>query len=240
MTYEMTQCLPGDITENYTVDANTDLENYSDKLRVAMPRLRLSPPRDTNQRDMFQYKELDTCSHLFLRRIAIAPPLTVPYDGPHKVVARSGQVMIKGKVEPVTADRVKPAHIERKPENDYTKSHKATPTSKPTASKLPAKTSVPRTAMVGARSTNTPKPSRTGVDRKNNLQARSTIQTQEKIPATDQRSDTTEAQSLKQPLALYRAPHARTAILSRANGKNECQQTYSRIPTKNTHRQSKP
>ena len=31
MTYEMTQRLPGDFTENYTVDANTDLENYSDK-----------------------------------------------------------------------------------------------------------------------------------------------------------------------------------------------------------------
>ena len=33
--------------KQYTVDANTDLENYSDKLRVAMSRLRLCPPRDT-------------------------------------------------------------------------------------------------------------------------------------------------------------------------------------------------
>ena len=48
--------------ENYTVDANTDLENYSDRLRVTMSRLRLSPPRDTNQKDTFQYKELDTCN----------------------------------------------------------------------------------------------------------------------------------------------------------------------------------
>ena len=36
MIYGMTLCLPGDFTENYTVDANTNLENYSDKLRVAM------------------------------------------------------------------------------------------------------------------------------------------------------------------------------------------------------------
>ena len=83
MTYGMTLRVPGDFTENYTVDANTDLENYSDRLRVAMSRLRLSPPRDTNQKDTFQYKELDTCSHVFLRRIAIAPPLTAPYDGPY-------------------------------------------------------------------------------------------------------------------------------------------------------------
>ena len=92
------------------------------------------------------------------------------------------KVMIKGKVETVTADRVKPTHIKRKPENDYTKQYKATPTSKPTASKPPAKTSVPRTAAVGARSTTTPKPSRTGVDTRKKLRARSTIQTKEKIP----------------------------------------------------------
>ena len=81
--------------------------------------------------------------------------------------------MFKGKVETVTADRVKPAHIERKPENDYTKQHKATPTSKPTASKPPAKTSVglPQTAC----STTTPKTSRTGVDTKKYLLAPSTM-----------------------------------------------------------------
>ena len=108
MAYGMTLRLPGDFTENYTVNSNTDLENYSDRLHVAMSRLRLSPPRETNQKDTFRYKEL-----------AIAPPLTAPYDGPYKVVARSGQVfkvLIKGKVKTVTADRVKPAHIERTPD----------------------------------------------------------------------------------------------------------------------------
>ena len=58
MTYGMTQRLSGDFTENNTVADNTDLENYSDRLRLAMSRLRLSPPRDTHQKYMFQYKEL--------------------------------------------------------------------------------------------------------------------------------------------------------------------------------------
>ena len=85
---------------------------------VASP---VKPPRAKNQKDTFQYKELDTCSHVFLQRIAIAPGLTAPYDGPYKVVARSGRVfkvLIKGKVETVTADRVKPVHIERSPEDE--------------------------------------------------------------------------------------------------------------------------
>ena len=118
MIYGTTLRLPGEFTQQYTVDANTDLENYSDKLRVAMSRLRLCPPRDTKQTNIFQYKEIETCTHVFLRRIAIAPPLTAPYDGPYEVVARSGRVMkilIKGKVETVSLDRVKPAHLECEP-----------------------------------------------------------------------------------------------------------------------------
>ena len=79
-----------------------------------MSRLRLCPPCDTHQKNIFQYKEIDTCTHVILRRIAIAPPLTAPYDSPYKVIMRSGRVMkilIKGKVETVILDRVKPAHF---------------------------------------------------------------------------------------------------------------------------------
>ena len=65
MAYGMTLRLPGDFTENYTVDAYTDLEKYSDKLRVAMSRLRLSPPQETNQKDTFQYIRSSTHVHMY-------------------------------------------------------------------------------------------------------------------------------------------------------------------------------
>ena len=118
MNYGTTLRLPGEFTQKYTVDAHTNLDNYSDKLRVAMSRLRLCPPRDTHQKNIFQYKEIDICTHVFLRRIAIALPLTAPHDGPYKVIVRSGRVMkilIKGKVETVSLDLVKPAHFECEP-----------------------------------------------------------------------------------------------------------------------------
>ena len=130
--YGTTLRLPGEFTQQYTVDANTDLENYSDKLRVAMSHLRLCPPRETHQTNIFQYKEIETCTHVFLRRIAIAPPLTAPYNGPYKVVARSGRVMdilMKGKVETVTLDRVKPAHLECEPKTGPT-TQRTTPNKK--------------------------------------------------------------------------------------------------------------
>ena len=182
-----------------------------------MSRLRLSAPRDTHQKDMFKYKELHTCSHVFLRRVAKALPLTAPYDGPYKVVARSGRifkVLIKGEVETVTADHVKTAHIENKPENECISQCRATTTSKPKASKPTVKVSESRMAVVGARSPTTPKPSKRAVYMKKNLNARSTIQTKETVPEVKQRRDTTEEQSNKRPI-LY------TPITSRANGKDE-------------------
>ena len=39
-------------------------------------------------------------------------------DGPYKVIVRSGRVMkilVKGKVETVSLDRVKPAHLDNEP-----------------------------------------------------------------------------------------------------------------------------
>ena len=81
----------GEFTQKYTVDARTDLDNYSDKLRVAMSRLQMCPPRDTPQKNIFQYKELETCSHVFLRRITPQhqahrvnlPRQLTPYIAPH-------------------------------------------------------------------------------------------------------------------------------------------------------------
>ena len=107
MIYGTTLRHPGEFSQKYIVDAHTDLDNYSDKLRVAMSRLRLCPLRDSSQNNIFQYKEIDTCSHVFLRKIAIAPPLTAPYDSQYKIIVRSGRfmkILIKGKVETVSLD----------------------------------------------------------------------------------------------------------------------------------------
>ena len=86
MIYGTTLRLPGEFTQKYTIDAHTDLDNYSDRAtrsHVASP---IVPTTRHTSENIFQYKEIDTCSHVFLRRIAIAPPLTAPYDGPYKVI----------------------------------------------------------------------------------------------------------------------------------------------------------
>ena len=79
----------------------------------------------------------------------IAPPLTAPYDGSYKVVSRSGRVfkiLQKGKVEEVTADRIKPVHIESEPERGTTQKRQMQSKSLPTANKPATTARKPRTA----------------------------------------------------------------------------------------------
>ena len=225
MIYGTTLRLPGEFTKQYTVDANTDLENYSDKLRVAMSRLRLCPPRDTQQHNIFQFKEIATCTHVFLRRIAIAPPLTAPYDGPYKVVARSGRVMkilVKGKVETVSLDRVKPAHLECEPTTGTTIQRK-------TPSK-PRRSTATRTSRRNPQdpprpgSADTPTSNGTRVKTKKSTAVRSS-----------QKSATVPKQidvkvNLSNRDNTYVAPHSRAPAVSRANGNGGGLRTYSRIP----------
>ena len=224
MIYGTTLRLPGEFTKKYTVDANTDLENYSDKLRVAMSRLRLCPPRDTHQTIIFQYKEIETCTHVFLRRIAIAPPLTAPYDGPYKVVARSGTVMkilMKGKVEMVSLDRVKPAHLDCEPTTGPT-TQRTTPNKKQSSKTTRIASGNPQDPSRPS-SANTQTSNRTSVKQTQSTAVRSST----KLATVRQQS----ADKVKLPNKgkSYVAPHSRAPAVSRANGDGGGLPTYTAL-----------
>ena len=87
----------------------------------------------------------------------------------------------------VTADRVKPAHIERTPENEQTR--QSTAMSKTTAKRPTAKIHEPQTAVVGKRSTTTSTPSEAGVCTKQNLSRQSTIKTKATAPGVNPRGE---------------------------------------------------
>ena len=225
--YGTTLRLPGEFTEKYTIDAHTNLDNYSDKLRVAMSRLRLCPPRDTHQENIFQYKEIDTCTHVFLRRIAIAPPLTAPYDGPYKVIVRSRRVMkilIKGKVETVSLDRVKPAHFECKPAAGTI-----------TQRTMPSKrTSLKTTGIVRRNSQDPLTPSSTHTQMSNRTSVKPTTTKSKATKHGTNLATTPQPKAIRVKLPNkfkpYVALHSRTSEVSRANGSDGGLQTYSRVP----------
>ena len=226
MIYGATLRLPAEFTQQYTVDANTDLENYSDKLHVAVSRLRLCPLRDTQQTNIFQCKEIETCTHVFLRRIAIAPPLTAPYDGPYKVVASRGRVMkilMKGKVETVSLDRVKPAHLECEPTTGP-KTQRTTPNKKQSSKTTRIASGNPQDSSRPS-SANTQTSNRTSVKKTQSTAVRSST----KLATVPQQLD----DKVKLPnkgKAYIIAPHSRAPAVSRANGNGGSLRTYSRIP----------
>ena len=239
IVYGTTLRLPGEFSHKYNVDEHTDLDNYSDKLRVAMSRLlRLCPPRDSTQNNIFQYKEIDTCSHVFLRRIAIAPPLTAPYDGPCKAIVGSGRVMkilLKGKVETVSLDRVKPAHLDNEPAIGTEKQRKAQNNTK--------------------NSKNTVTVRREPALKQNSekMRAESKVKTQTRSEAVQHGTNlATTSQhnanrvNLPKQFTSHVAPHSRIPTVSRANRSGEGLRTYSRVPshlrvkTPNSNETTKP
>ena len=92
-----------------------------------------------------------------------------------------------------------------------------------------AKIHEPRTVVVGKRSTTTSMTSKAEVCTKQNLNAHSMAKTKETVPEVTQRGEKAEEQS-NTKATLYKAPHARNATTSLANGRYEGIRTYSRFP----------
>ena len=194
----------------------------------------LVPPHATHHKKAFSnIRNSKHARMYFCKNIAIAPPLTLPYDGPYKVISRSGRVIIivmKGKVEMVTVDRNKPAHFERESGSGTTAQRQSTPKSKSTTPKPAAITCKSRKVRAQSSSTTTPKSLKIGVDTNMSTRTRSLTLGTGTSPALALQSDTTRAR-LPRPPTLYEAPHSRTTTVSCANVDIGSFQTYSHIPS---------
>ena len=93
-----------------------DATDFADKLRIAMAKLKPSPPRHSyNTRSNFVHKSLESCTHVFVRTDSVKTPLQSPYEGPFKVIEKNEKhfKIIKGNNEDlISIDRCKPAYLE--------------------------------------------------------------------------------------------------------------------------------
>ena len=144
-----------------------------------------------------------------MRRIAIAPPLTTPYDDSYKVIVRSG------KVETVSLDRVKSAHFECEPETGTATKLKTQ--SKTTNSKNAEIVRGTQKDQNSSSSTLTQKSDRTRVKSKTNTQTQSAAtKICKSLAITPQHL--ANRVNLPGQLTPYVASHSRTPIVSGANG----------------------
>ena len=122
------------------------------------------------------------------------------------------KILLKGKVETVTADLVKPAHIKREPETDNIQQRQTNPEPKSMAQKPPAIARKRRTARAWSSSTTTPKSFRTGVNTNKSTNTRSSTLGVGTCLAIPLWSEVTRARLLKLP-TLYKAPHSTLTLL---------------------------
>lgn len=115
LVYGEPLCLPGELIAPQNNDSTDyDPTNYVSRLRQQMQTLRPCPATRHSKPNAFVFKDLSTCTHVFLRDDTVRGALKPPYTGPHQVISRDSKtvtLLIRGHETRVSLDRVKPAYI---------------------------------------------------------------------------------------------------------------------------------
>ena len=109
--------LPGDILGGQNHDSEETRRRQQQlmgNLRMEVERLQPQPTSAHRRPRVYMPGNLQTATHVFIRRGGVHPPLTAPYEGPFRVADRNAQnfkVHIPGRgIEVVAISRIKPAH----------------------------------------------------------------------------------------------------------------------------------
>ncbi|UYV77242.1 hypothetical protein LAZ67_15000213 [Cordylochernes scorpioides] len=119
MVFGTTLNLPADLLTNSEFK-NPDPSNFATQLKNYMSRIRPQPTRQTKQNNIFSHKDLDTCSHVFVRKDFVKRAFSPPYEGPFPVVSRSSKtftVKINDQNKVISVNRLKPAFIGNTPKS---------------------------------------------------------------------------------------------------------------------------
>lgn len=88
----------------------SDPHTFVEYLKTVMNDLQPVPSSNHSKQKIFIHKDMDTCTHIYVRTDAVKKPLQSSYEGPYKVISRNSKfftVLIKNKEKNV----FKPAHI---------------------------------------------------------------------------------------------------------------------------------
>ncbi|UYV80316.1 hypothetical protein LAZ67_18002376 [Cordylochernes scorpioides] len=121
MVFGKTIRLPGEFFQDS--QQSIDRDDLIKTLQKDMSSLQPMKSRINRNPNVFIHKDLQSCSHVFIRKDRVKKPLEPAYEGPFKVLKRTVKyftVMVKGKEDNVSLDRLKPAYLlkESYPEDD--------------------------------------------------------------------------------------------------------------------------
>lgn len=113
MLYGHVLRLPGDFYVHSEKNIN-DPFSYVEKLRTVVENLRPMSRAESDSRKIFIHKELESCSHVFVRNDTVRKPLTPNYDGPYPVLSRNPKtfkIQLPNRQTEISIDRLKPAFL---------------------------------------------------------------------------------------------------------------------------------
>lgn len=109
MVYGTPITLPGEFFSNTkNLTDNEFLASLQRRVRSLQP----TPASQHCRKKIFVHKELNNCSHVFLRQDRIKRSLVPPYSGPHPVLSKSPKhftIQVGSRKQTVSIDRLKPA-----------------------------------------------------------------------------------------------------------------------------------
>lgn len=107
--YKENLTLPGEffLDLDTPIDPTCFVQHLREYLQV-----RPKPTTHHHKSKIFLFKDLTTCSHIFVRVDNIKKPLQPPYEDPYQIPERNNKVFkitIKGQPTTVSMDRIKPS-----------------------------------------------------------------------------------------------------------------------------------
>lgn len=96
-------------------DPPADPHFFLEDFRVHIRNVKPVPASHHCKQKTFCYKDLYTCTHVFLRQDAVKKPLEQPYMGPFEIIERVNDrlftILVNGRQVNVNIERLKPAYI---------------------------------------------------------------------------------------------------------------------------------
>lgn len=114
LLYGTTLRLPGEFFVHTELTA--DQTKFANKHRERMRLLRPTSSAHHNKIRPFRHKEIDSCTHVFVRSDHVKAPLEPPYRGPFKIMERISELVFKVQLDEkttknISVERLKPAHV---------------------------------------------------------------------------------------------------------------------------------
>ncbi|BHF85004.1 hypothetical protein SprV_1002816000 [Sparganum proliferum] len=119
LVFGTTLRLPGEMITATSRGADETPDNLVHRLRQFMRSLSPFPPRTPMTESYFE-KDLDKCTHVFVRCDRVRQPLEPPYDGPFRIISRGTKnfrIKRGSREEVVSVDRLKAAVPDTPPDD---------------------------------------------------------------------------------------------------------------------------